>query len=85
MRLKQPHFQREQQVRLLFDLTDQGYQIDSIVRQHLWAGGFDYPGISTGHGVTHGLGVIEGGACISSLKHADQTGLRDGMIMTIGF
>jgi Xaa-Pro aminopeptidase len=62
----------------------EGYQIDSIVRQHLWAGGFDYPGVATGHGVTHGLGVIEGGASISRMKAADQTGLREGMIMTIG-
>ena len=61
-----------------------GYRIDSIIRQHLWAGGFDYPGIATGHGVTHGLGVIEGGASISSLSSADQTGLREGMIVTIG-
>lgn len=61
-----------------------GYQIDSIIRQHLWAGGFDYPGVATGHGVSHGLGVIEGGASISSLKSADQMGLREGMIMTIG-
>jgi Xaa-Pro aminopeptidase len=62
-----------------------GYQIDSIIRQHLWAGGFDYPGVATGHGVSHGLGVIEGGASISHMKVADQTGLREGMIMTIGF
>jgi hypothetical protein len=61
-----------------------GYQIDSIIRQHLWAGGFDYPGVATGHGVSHGLGVIEGGASISSLKPADQMGMREGMIMTIG-
>ena len=61
-----------------------GYQIDSIIRQHLWAGGFDYPGVATGHGVSHGLGVIEGGASISGLKPADQMGLREGMIMTIG-
>jgi Xaa-Pro aminopeptidase len=63
---------------------DAGYQIDSIIRQHLWAGGFDYPGVATGHGVAYGLGVVEGGASISSLKTADQIGLRDGMIMTIG-
>ena len=63
---------------------DAGYQIDSIIRQHLWAGGFDYPGVTTGHGVTHGLGVVEGGASISCLKTADQIGLRDGMIITIG-
>ena len=61
-----------------------GYQIDSIIRQHLWAGGFDYPGVTTGHGVSHGLGVIEGGASISGLKPADQMGLREGMIMTVG-
>jgi len=61
-----------------------GYQLDSIIRQHLWAGGFDYPGINTGHGVTHGLGVIEGGASISSNKVADQMGLKEGMVMTIG-
>jgi Xaa-Pro aminopeptidase len=66
------------------ETTDAGYQIDSIIRQHLWAGGFDYPGVATGHGVTHGLGVIEGGASISQMKMADQTGLREGMIMTIG-
>ena len=62
-----------------------GYQIDAIVRQHLWAVGLDYPGITTGHGVTHGLGVIEGGASISSMKASDQSYLREGMIMTIGF
>jgi len=61
-----------------------GYQIDSIVRQHLWAGGFDYPGVATGHGVSHGLGVIEGGASISGMRAADQSALREGMIMTIG-
>jgi len=61
-----------------------GYQIDCIIRQHLWAGGFDYPGVATGHGVSHGLGVIEGGVSISGLKAADQMGLREGMIMTIG-
>ena len=61
-----------------------GYQIDSIIRQHMWAGGFDYPGINTGHGVSHGLGVVEGGASISGLKRADQTGLREGMIITVG-
>lgn len=61
-----------------------GYQIDGIIRQHLWAGGFEYPGIATGHGVSHGLGVIEGGASISGMKTADQMGLREGMIMTVG-
>ena len=61
-----------------------GYQIDSIIRQHLWAGGFDFPGVATGHGVTHGLGVVEGGASISSTRTADQSCLREGMIMTIG-
>lgn len=61
-----------------------GYQIDAIVRQHLWTGGFDYFGVATGHGVTHGLGVVEGGATISSMRSADQTALREGMVMTIG-
>ena len=61
-----------------------GYQIDAIVRQHLWTGGFDYFGVATGHGVTHGLGVVEGGATISSMRSADQIALREGMIMTIG-
>ena len=61
-----------------------GYQIDGIIRQHLWAGGFEYPGIATGHGVSHGLGVIEGGASVSGMKTADQMGLREGMIMTVG-
>ena len=40
--------------------------------------------MATGHGVSHGLGVIEGGASISGLKPADQMGLREGTIMTIG-
>jgi len=78
------HSQRERQVVLFQNVINAGYQIDSIIRQHLWAGGFDYPGVTTGHGVTHGLGVVEGGATISSLKPSDQVGLREGMIMTIG-
>jgi len=68
-------------ITLLFNV---GYQIDSIVRQYIWAGGFDYPGISTGHGVTHGLGVIEGGTSISSARTSDQYDIREGMILTIG-
>jgi hypothetical protein len=83
--LKQPRFRREQQVyHSIYSGSDQGYQIDSIIRQHLWAGGFDYPGVATGHGVSHGLGVIEGGASISGSRSADQIGLKEGMIMTIG-
>jgi len=70
--------------RFLFTYLIKGYQIDSIIRQHLWAGGFDYPGVATGHGVTHGLGVIEGGASISSMRIADQSSLREGMVITVG-
>jgi len=47
-------------------------------------GGFDYPAIETGHTVSHGLGVIKGGASISSSKCADEYGLKEGMVVSIG-
>jgi Xaa-Pro aminopeptidase len=83
--LKQLRFQRGPLVPPFLKWVDgKGYQIDSIIRQHLWAGGFDYPGIATGHGVSHGLGVIEGGASISSMRIADQVPFREGMVLTVG-
>lgn len=63
---------------------DIGYQLDSLIRQNLWSVGFDYPGIETGGGVTHGLGVIKGGVKISGNKSADAFGLKEGMIISIG-
>lgn len=61
-----------------------GHQLDTVVRQHLWLGGFDYPGIETGHGVSHGLGTIRGGVSISSTKEGDSFGLKEGMTVSIG-
>jgi Xaa-Pro aminopeptidase len=61
-----------------------GHQLDTVIRQHLWLGGFDYPGIETGHGVSHGLGTIRGGASISSTKTGDTFGLKEGMTISIG-
>jgi Xaa-Pro aminopeptidase len=63
---------------------DVGYQLDSLIRQHLWSVGFDYPGIGTGGSVTHGLGVIKGGAKVSGHKSAGAFGLKEGMIISIG-
>jgi len=61
-----------------------GNQLDSIVRQHLWAGGFDYPGVETGHSISHGIGKVEGGACMSDISSGNSFSLREGMIISIG-
>jgi hypothetical protein len=61
-----------------------GHQLDTMIRQHLWLAGFDYPAIETGHGVSHGLGIIQGGASISSVRSAVSFGLKEGMIVSIG-
>ena len=58
--------------------------MDTVIRQALWLGGFDYPGIETGHGVSHGLGTIRGGASISSTNTGDAFGLKGGMTISIG-
>jgi Xaa-Pro aminopeptidase len=55
-----------------------------MIRQHLWLAGLDYPAIETGHGISHGLGIVNGGASISALRTADSFGLKDGMIVSIG-
>jgi C-terminal region of peptidase_M24 len=46
----------------------------------LWLGGFDYPGIETGHSISHGLGVVTGGISTSS-PHLP---VKEGSVISIG-